>query len=94
MKAELQGTGCARQSQVFEQISELDMHSSSTEGLVSNLLNRLERVLRTETPVPENKNPSEVAPNIVQLAVDIREISYRIMRTNNRLEDILDRLEV
>ena len=92
---QLSGSGGNRQSQVSEQISDLERNASELEEATSSLLNRLDSVLRYDQPKekPESK-PSTVAENIVSLAASIREINYRIVRQTKAIRDILDRLEI
>lgn len=65
------------------------------EGLISHLEDRLEAVLRASIPTPNNPH-TEVRPpaSISPLVETLQMLNARLNRANERLQELVDRLEV
>ena len=90
-------TGCEntqRQSQVYSQIENLNHLISVLEEGLTDLKGKLCMVL-VEIHPKEQKEPSgTVNESMVPLAMDIREMGYRIESLNKTTKDVINRLEL
>ena len=81
-----------RQSQVSEQLNNLEKGLVSLHEVINTLVARLEPVLRTELPSEEctGKDKNEVVP----LASTLESHADSAKAARSKIDDILDRLEL
>ena len=87
------GDGPKRQRQVAEELDLLDKDIESLSAVVANIEGQLSSVL-TEPMPPEDKNIKVALPAKVPLAENIQEARHRVRSQSNRLNNMLDRLEL
>jgi len=90
----MNGNACKseKQSQTTAEMDQLDKGINMLSDSISNLMDRLGKVLRTSTPMGDcEKMPAE---ELVPMANSIRALRYRVLVINNDVQDILNRLEL
>lgn len=92
MNGKLQGTGENRQSQVTEQMRDIEKYLSDLSENISSLSGRLDSVLREDQPKDAKEKAVDQA--IVPHAHHLREMAGSIKNSSRRISDIIDRLEI
>ena len=83
-----------KQTQIPEQIEKLDKEICVLSELVGNLMDRLNKVLRNHSPLPQVVESDKVELELVPMATSILHLNYRVYGINNDVRDILNRLEL
>lgn len=78
-------------SQVTNQLIRGNNATDRLHGLITDLRNRLNRVLRVDEGVGE---PMAETGDLVELATDMRAINDSVFHAANRIADILDQMEL
>ena len=87
------GTGQVQKtSQVEERLSFLHENILTCKDLSEQIYTKLEKVLREPEPIKEQSDAPD--PPMVSLAYTIYNMSDQVNTINNRLQSILDRLEL
>lgn len=83
----------AEASQIAGQIARLDSAITDNSNLISELDTRLRAISRESCPSPD-KATDTVEESLVPMAADIRQMRRAVAYHNERIRDILDRLEL
>ena len=81
-----------RQSQVQEQVSNLEGNLTALHSSIGNLVDRLSSVLRSSIPSEAEKGQDRM--ELVNLACTIEDFGDSVKSANYKIEDILERIEL
>ena len=89
------GSQCLKNaSQLEEQINRLGDSIETAGSLKVSLEGALSCILRNETPLPATEDKAKEVVSLVPLATKLADFNFKMILLNQRLESILNRIEL